>query len=138
MAKKVTKKELLENNNENIVKEIEIEDIKTDINEIEKSLDNVDMTINSKSEENIKKIEEEIVQDLQNINEINEKIKELDINTNEFNDKLKTLNPQETEKLIKEEISKVQTIKKEIEKINKMPANSSSMTNWWNGMGYDF
>jgi hypothetical protein len=138
MAKKVTKKELLENNNENIVKEIEIEDIKTDINEIEKSLDNVDMTINSKSEENIKKIEEEIVQDLQNINEINEKIKELDINTNEFNEKLKTLNPQETEKLIKEEISKVQTIKKEIEKINKIPVNSSSMTNWWNGMGYDF
>ncbi len=138
MAKKVTKKELLENNNENIVKEIEIEDIKTDINEIEKSLDNVDMTISSKSEENIKKIEEEIVQNLQNINEINEKVKELDINTNEFNEKLNTSNPQEMEKLIKEEISKVQTIKKGIEKINKIPVNSSCMTNWWNGMGYDF
>ena len=44
------------------------------------------------------------------------------------------------EEIIKEEIKKAESLKSEVEKIinsTKSTPKISSMTNWWNGMGYD-
>lgn len=53
-------------------------------------------------------------------------------------------NPENAEAIINNELKKAEVLKEEVEKIIKATdAKSkkktiSNMTNWWNGMGYDF
>jgi RecG-like helicase len=93
--------------------------------------------------ENIKEIEDKIQKDIEPILEIKEQVTEMVENQNAFNEAI-TKNPDSAEAIIKNEIKKAEELKDTIEKIIKTHDTKSkkktisNMTNWWNGMGYDF
>ena len=71
--------------------------------------------------------------------EIKEQIEEFENGKNDFNEKLDK-NPEEAEKLIEDELKRVdalkkkaETIKANIQKENKRTFRNSDFTNWWNG-----
>ena len=148
MAKKSTKKviteemineqiELIENSTD----KIDVSDISTTVDDVKKSLDNVDLTIESNAEENIAKIVKEMDKVLEPIKTISAEIDALGKENEVLNEKLATSSPEEIKEYITEEIKKTEQL---IEKVEKIKNNTNtktgfaSVTNWWNGMGYDF
>jgi hypothetical protein len=148
MAKKSTKKviteemineqiELIENSTD----KIDVSDISTTVDDVKKSLDNVDLTIESNVEENIAKIVKEMDKALEPIKTISAEIDALGQENEVLNKKLATSSPEEIKEYITEEIKKTEQL---IEKVEKIKNNTNtrtgfaSVTNWWNGMGYDF
>ena len=139
MAKKVNKKET-EKVVETVVETVEMEstEIKANISEIEETINNIDTEIKADIVD-IEQLQKESETVLKPLAEINDKMSELDINAEKINEKLTSSSKEEIEEFIQEEIKKVENVKKDLEKITKKNnvKPSNSMTNWWNGMGYD-
>jgi hypothetical protein len=71
--------------------------------------------------------------------EVKEQVAEFERGKDEFNEKLEK-DPENAEKVIKDELKRVETIKKKaeamkaaLERENKRTFGSSDFTNWWNG-----
>lgn len=116
---------------------IEVNDIKVDADEIIKSIESVDTTI--ESDNAIDEIAEKVQEAMQPVQEIEAKVKDIMTHQESFN---KTLieNPDNIHDIVMQEIQKAESLKKEVEKIiesTKVEKPIVSMTSWWNGMGYD-
>ena len=108
---------------------------------IEEAIDAVPVEI--EHEETIEKIAGEIVEQVAPLVEINEAKESLaDSEPLKATEALIDENPDEAEKIIKDEIKKAEELKATVEKkINETPKPAKkhpNVTNWWNGMGYDF
>ena len=125
MAKKKTVVEETPKVEENV---IEATEVNVDVDALSKSIESVDTTLPS-NEEAIKEIEEKVSEMLEGQEAFNDAIAQ---------------NPENAEAIINNELKKAEVLKSEVEKIIKTtdakPKKKiiSNMTNWWNGMGYDF
>ena len=139
MAKKKTVVEKTPIVEENV---IEATEVKVDVDALSKSIESVDTTLPS-NEEAIKEIEEKIQEELKPLQDLQSKVSEMLDGQEAFNDAI-AQNPENAEAIINNELKKAEVLKSEVEKIIKATdAKSkkktiSNMTNWWNGMGYDF
>ena len=139
MAKKKTVVEETPKVEENV---IEATEVNVDVDALSKSIESVDTTLPS-NEEAIKKIEEKIQEELKPLQDLQSKVSEMLDGQEAFNDAI-AQNPENAEAIINNELKKAEVLKSEVEKIIKATdAKSkkktiSNMTNWWNGMGYDF
>ena len=120
---------------------IEADNIGINIDNIVESISNVNTNIETDTK--IEEIADKIKEELKPIQEIAEKINEISTAESNFNQSI-SKNPEMAEQLVKEEIQKAEQIKTELDKIinsTNVKTNKkviSNMTNWWNGMGYDF
>ena len=139
MAKKKTVVEKTPIVEENV---IEATEVKVDVDALSKSIESVDTTLPS-NEEAIKEIEEKIQEELKPLQDLQSKVSEMLDGQEAFNDAI-AQNPENAEAIINNELKKAEVLKSEVEKIIKAtdakPKKKiiSNMTNWWNGMGYDF
>ena len=139
MAKKKTVVEKAPIVGENV---IEATEVNVDVDALSKSIESVDTTLPS-NEEAIKEIEEKIQEELKPLQDLQSKVSEMLDGQEAFNDAI-AQNPENAESIINNELKKAEVLKSEVEKIIKATdAKSkkktiSNMTNWWNGMGYDF
>lgn len=139
MAKKKTVVEKTPIVEENV---IEATEVKVDVDALSKSIESVDTTLPS-NEEAIKEIEEKIQEELKPLQDLQSKVSEMLDGQETFNNAI-AQNPENAEAIINNELKKAEVLKSEVEKIIKATdAKSkkkiiSNMTNWWNGMGYDF
>lgn len=123
-------------------KVIEATEVNVDVDALSKSIESVDTTLPS-NEEAIKEIEEKIQEELKPLQDLQSKVSEMLDGQEAFNDAI-AQNPENAETIINNELKKAEVLKSEVEKIIKTTdAKSkkkiiSNMTNWWNGMGYDF
>ena len=123
-------------------KVIEATEVNVDVDALSKSIESVDTTLPS-NEEAIKEIEEKIQEELKPLQDLQSKVSEMLDGQEAFNDAI-VQNPENAETIINNELKKAEVLKSEVEKIIKTTdAKSkkkiiSNMTNWWNGMGYDF
>ena len=137
MAKKKTVEEPIVNEAE----VIETDKVEVNAEAIIESMENVETDI--KAEVNIEEVEAKIKEELKPLQEINEQVTELAEKQKEFASTINA-NPEKTEEIIAEEIKRTEALKAEVEKIIKTTdyknkkKSISNMTNWWNGMGYDF
>lgn len=121
---------------------IEATEVKVDVDALSKSIESVDTTLPS-NEEAIKEIEEKIQEELKPLQDLQSKVSEMLDGQEAFNTAI-AQNPENAEAIINNELKKAEVLKSEVEKIIKTTdAKSkkkiiSNMTNWWNGMGYDF
>jgi thiamine pyrophosphate-dependent acetolactate synthase large subunit-like protein len=136
----MAKKKTTEENIKPIEEHIEIADINVNVGDIKKSIENVDTTINTDIEKTLEVIDEKIKEELKPLNDIKEQVNEI-VSTEVLENAI-SKDPENAEAIIQNEIQKTETLKKEIEKIIKntevKKPKITSMTNWWNGMGYDF
>lgn len=135
----MAKKKTSENTETTVKNEIEVSEIKVNTEDIIKSIENVDTNINVGENNTLEKIEEKIKEELKPLEDIKEKISEM--NTNNVIEQAISQNTENAEAFLQNEIQKTEDLKKEIEKIIqkteiKRP-KISSMTGWWNGVGYD-
>lgn len=120
---------------------IETDKVEVNAEAIIESMENVETDI--KAEVNIEEVEAKIKEELKPLQEINEQVTELAEKQKEFASTINA-NPEKTEEIIAEEIKRTEALKTEVEKIIKTTdyknnkKSISNMTNWWNGMGYDF
>ena len=137
MAKKKT---VVENTPVDETNVVDASEVKIDMEALAESIKNVDTTIPS-NEESLKEIENKIIAELKPIQDLKEKVSEMVGNQEEFN-KTISENPENAEAIINNEIKKAEALKTAVEKLitnTKVKTNKiSNMTNWWNGMGYDF
>lgn len=122
------------------VETIAADEIVINETEVKESIENVDTTIESNVEENIAKIAEQIKEEVKPIQEVKDQLKDFSTAQSELNEVL-TNNPEKAEEYIKNEIKKVEALQANVEKIIKntdRKLKAQHMTNWWNGMGYDF
>lgn len=137
MAKKKT---VIENTPVDETNVVDASEVKIDMEALAESIKNVDTTIPS-NEESLKEIENKIIAELKPIQDLKEKVSEMVGNQEEFN-KTISENPENAEAIISNEIKKAEALKTAVEKLitnTKVKTNKiSNMTNWWNGMGYDF
>lgn len=139
MAKKKTVVEKTPIVEENV---IEATEVKVDVDALSKSIESVDTTLPS-NEEAIKEIEEKIQEELKPLQDLQSKVSEMLDGQEAFNDAI-AQNPENAEAIINNELKKAEVLKSEVEKIIKTTDTKSkkktisNMTNWWNGMGYDF
>ena len=139
MAKKKTVVEKTPIVEENV---IEATEVKVDVDALSKSIESVDTTLPS-NEEAIKEIEEKIQEELKPLQDLQSKVSEMLDGQEAFNDAI-VQNPENAEAIINNELKKAEVLKSEVEKIIKTTDTKSkkktisNMTNWWNGMGYDF
>lgn len=143
MAKKSTKKETLEAKvereleaMENSNDKMESTKINTSVEAMIDSINSVDVELKSDSEERIQEMVEEFSNALEPIRNISSEISSL-TNTGNFNEKVSNANPHELESIIQKEIDNTKELIKKVEEI-KRKNTTTSVTNWWNGMGYDF
>ena len=121
---------------------IQATEVKVDVDALSKSIESVDTTLPS-NEEAIKEIEEKIQEELKPLQDLQSKVSEMLDGQEAFNNAI-VQNPENAEAIINNELKKAEVLKSEVEKIIKTTdAKSkkkiiSNMTNWWNGMGYDF
>lgn len=135
----MAKKKTTEKTETPVKNEIEVSEIKVNTEDIIKSIENVDTNINVGENNTLEKIEEKIKEELKPLEDIKEKISEM--NTNNVIEQAISQNTENAEAFLQNEIQKTEDLKKEIEKIiqkteTKRP-KISSMTGWWNGVGYD-
>lgn len=135
----MAKKKTTEKTETPVKNEIEVSEIKVNTEDIIKSIENVDTNINIGENNTLEKIEEKIKEELKPLEGIKEKISEM--NTNNVIEQSISQNTENAEAFLQNEIQKTEDLKKEIEKIiqkteTKRP-KISSMTGWWNGVGYD-
>ena len=139
MAKKKTVVEKTPIVEENV---IEATEVKVAVDALSKSIESVDTTLPS-NEEAIKEIEEKIQEELKPLQDLQSKVSEMLDGQEAFNDAI-AQNPENAEAIINNELKKAEVLKSEVEKIIKTTDTKSkkkiisNMTNWWNGMGYDF
>lgn len=144
MAKKSTKKVELEKQVEaieNSENKVNVDELNITTDDVVKSLEDVSLEIESKLEENINNIINEATKELTPIKEITEEIANLGTQNEELNKKLASSSVEEITEFVNDEIKKAEEIQSKLEKINEKPktiTGFSSVTNWWNGMGYDF
>lgn len=127
-----------------IVKEnvIEATEVTVDVEALSESIESVDTTLPS-NEETIKEIEEKIQEELKPLHDLQDKVSEMLDGQESFNNAI-AQNPENAEDIINNELKKAEALKGEVEKIIKTTDTKSkkniisNMTNWWNGMGYDF
>ena len=139
MAKKKTVVEETPTVKENVG---EATEVNVNVDALSKSIESVDTTLPS-NETAIKEIEEKIQEELKPLQDIQSKVSEMLDGQESFNNAI-AQNPENAEAIINNELKKAEVLKSEVEKIIKATdAKSkkktiSNMTNWWNGMGYDF
>ena len=139
MAKKKTVVEKTPIVEENV---IEATEVKVDVDALSKSIESVDTTLPS-NEEAIKEIEEKIQEELKPLQGLQSIVSEMLDGQEAFNNAI-AQNPENAEAIINNELKKAEVLKSEVEKIIKATDTKSkkktisNMTNWWNGMGYDF
>ena len=139
MAKKKTVVEETPTVKENVG---EATEVNVNVEALSKSIESVDTTLPS-NETAIKEIEEKIQEELKPLQDIQSKVSEMLDGQESFNNAI-AQNPANAEAIINNELKKAEVLKSEVEKIIKATdAKSkkktiSNMTNWWNGMGYDF
>lgn len=139
MAKKKTVVEETPIVEENV---IETTEVTVDVEALSESIESVDTTLPS-NEEAIKEIEEKIQEELKPLQELKDKVSEMLDGQEAFNNAI-AQNPENAEAIINNELKKAEVLKGEVEKIIKATDTKSkkktisNMTNWWNGMGYDF
>lgn len=139
MAKKKTVVEETPTVKENVG---EATEVNVNVEALSKSIESVDTTLPS-NEAAIKEIEEKIQEELKPLQDIQSKVSEMLDGQESFNNAI-AQNPENAEAIINNELKKAEVLKSEVEKIIKATdAKSkkktiSNMTNWWNGMGYDF
>jgi polyhydroxyalkanoate synthesis regulator phasin len=144
MAKKSTKKVELEKQVEaieNSENKVNVDELNITTDDVVKSLEDVSLEIESKLEENINNIINEATKELTPIKEITEEIANLGTQNEELNKKLASSSIEEITEFVNDEIKKAEEIQSKLEKISEKPktvTGFSSVTNWWNGMGYDF
>ena len=144
MAKKSTKKVELEKQVEaieNSENKVNVDELNITTDDVVKSLEDVSLEIESQLEENINNIINEATKELTPIKEITEEIANLGAQNEELNKKLASSSIEEITEFVNDEIKKAEEIQSKLEKINEKPktiTGFSSVTNWWNGMGYDF
>ena len=118
---------------------VEMEEVKVDVDTLAESIENVDTTLPN-NEDAIKEIETKINEELEPVKELAKKVNEA-TEQNTFNDAI-SVNPENAAAIIENEIKKIETLKGEVEKIMKVTdkkiGKQPNITNWWNGMGYDF
>ena len=143
MAKKSTKKVELEKKVEaieNSENKVNVDELNITTDDVVKSLEDVNLEIESKLEENINNIINEATKELTPIKEITEEIANLGTQNEELNKKLASSSIEEITEFVNDEIKKAEELQSKLEKINEKPktiTGFSSVTNWWNGMGYD-
>lgn len=147
MAKKTVKKMPTEAKMNEQVEQIENSPNKIDatdntasLEDIKNSISEVDVTIESDVEENINAMATQITEMLEPLKKISEDISSIN-KTEEFNKILSTSTPEEAKAYISNEIKNTEELINKVEKIkNDITSKTkiNSMTNWWNGMGYDF
>lgn len=143
MAKKSTKKVELEKQVEaieNSENKVNVDELHITTDDVVKSLEDVSLEIESKLEENINNIINEATKELTPIKEITEEIANLGTQNEELNKKLASSSIEEITEFVNDEIKKAEEIQAKLEKISEKPktvTGFSSVTNWWNGMGYD-
>lgn len=147
MAKKTVKKMPTEAKMNEQVEQIENSPNKIDatdntasLEDIKNSINEVDVTIESDVEENINAMATQITEMLEPLKKISEDISSIN-KTEEFNKILSTSTPEEAKAYISNEIKNTEELINKVEKIkNDITSKTkiNSMTNWWNGMGYDF
>ena len=139
MAKKKTVVEETPTVKENVG---EATEVNVNVEALSDSIESVDTTLPS-NETAIKEIEEKIQEELKPLQDIQSKVSEMLDGQESFNNAI-AQNPENAEAIINNELKKAEVLKSEVEKIIKATdAKSkkktiSNMTNWWNGMGYDF
>ena len=139
MAKKKTVVEETPMVEENV---IEATEVTVDVEALSESIESVDIGVPC-NEETIKEIEEKIQEELKPLQDLQGKVSEMLDGQEAFNNAI-AQNPENAEAIINNELKKAEVLKEEVEKIIKATdAKSkkktiSNMTNWWNGMGYDF
>ena len=139
MAKKKTVVEETPIVEENV---IETTDVTVDVEALSESIESVDTTLPS-NEETIKEIEEKIQEELKPLQDLQGKVSEMLDGKEAFNNAI-AQDPENAEAIINNELKKAEVLKGEVEKIIKTTdaklkkKTISNMTNWWNGMGYDF
>lgn len=139
MAKKKTVVEETPMVEENV---IETTEVTIDVEALSESIESVDTALPS-NEEAIKEIEEKIQEELKPLQELKDKVSEMLDGQEAFNNAI-AQNPENAEAIINNELKKAEVLKGEVEKIIKATDTKSkkktisNMTNWWNGMGYDF
>lgn len=144
MAKKNTKKTELKNQVEaieNSENKVNVDELDITTEDIVKSINDVNLEIENKMEESINSIIEEAAQELSPLKEITEEITNLGSQNEELNKKLSSSSVEEITGFINDEIKKTEELKAKLEKISEKPKTTTgfgSVTNWWNGMGYDF
>lgn len=147
MAKKTVKKMPTEAKMNEQVEQIENSPNKIDatdntasLEDIKNSISEVDVTIESDVEENINAMATQITEMLEPLKKISEDISSIN-KTEEFNKILSTSTPEVAKAYISNEIKNTEELINKVEKIkNDITSKTkiNSMTNWWNGMGYDF
>ena len=149
MAKKTTKKETLEAQIEKQVEilensndKIESTEINTTLETIANSINAVDTELENDSVEKIKEMAKDFTEMLAPINELSEEIDEKTSNKATFEEQILKSNSKENlEEVISKEIETTKELIAKAEKINNgtnTKTGFASVTNWWNGMGYDF
>ena len=139
MAKKKTVVEETPTVKENVG---EATEVNVNVEALSKSIESVDTTLPS-NETAIKEIEEKIQEELKPLQDIQSKVSEMLDGQESFNNAI-AQNPENAEAIINNELKKAEVLKSEVEKIIKATDAKSkkktifNMTNWWNGMGYDF
>ena len=125
---------------ENSPNKIDATDNTASLEDIKNSISEVDVTIESDVEENINAMATQITEMLEPLKKISEDISSIN-KTEEFNKILSTSTPEEAKAYISNEIKNTEELINKVEKIkNDITSKTkiNSMTNWWNGMGYDF
>lgn len=105
------------------------------IEEIKSSIENVNLEI--PTNETLIDIEKKIEDSLTPIIEITNDINTLGQIDEELNKEISE-SPEATKEYIKESIKKSEEIKNKINNALSKTEVNSNMTNWWNGMGYDY
>lgn len=147
MAKKSIKKETIEAKINKQVENIENDSNKIDISEniisienIKDSINEVDVNIEHELDENIKALSEEMDEILAPVKDIADKISDIAKKGEELDSILSGSTPEEIQSYINNEIKNTEELIKKVETI-KETINTNpkwgSVTNWWNGMGYD-
>ena len=144
MAKKSTKKAEIEKQVEaieNSENKVNVDELNITAEDIAKSIEDVNKEIEKKLEENINQIIKDASEDLAPMKEISQEIANLGVQNEELNKKLSSASVEEITEFVNDEIKKTEELKAKLEKITESPktvTGFSSVTNWWNGMGYDF
>ena len=100
------------------------------IEEVEKAMDNVDVTINPQ-------VEEKEPQNLTEVEEVVEKIEEVNQLVEDFSDKFEKIETkEEAEKFLENEIKKTEQIKEDVEKITKKRVYPRITS--WNGINCEW
>lgn len=116
---------------------IDVTDITVDTEAIKESIQNVDVTLESDLDTKLVEIENRLNEEIKPLQEIKEQVTEL-INNKEM-EKSFEMAPEKAEEHLKREIKKAEELKAKVKTIIKdTNSRNFNMTNWWNGMGYDF